>query len=141
MTKNEEKPKKMIRATRNQRGNVNNPYQTGAKRVLVVCSAGLLRSPTGANVLHQEFGYNTRSAGSSEDFALIPVSEALICWADEIVFVNHGNFHECKFKNEELWPMIEGKAIVLDIEDNFCWNDQQLKEQFLQQYKEKMKND
>ncbi len=141
MIKNEEKPKKMIRATRNQRGNVNNPYQTGAKRVLVVCSAGLLRSPTGANVLHKEFGYNTRAAGSSEDFALIPVSEALICWADEIVFVNSGNFHECKYKNEELGPMIERKAVVLDIEDDFCWNDQQLKEQFLQQYEEKMKND
>lgn len=127
----------MIRSSRNQLGNTRNMYQTEAKRVLVVCSAGLLRSPTGANVLHREFGYNTRAAGSSEDFALIPVSEALIYWADEIVFVNSGNFHECKYYNEELWPLLERKAIVLDIEDDFCWNDQQLKEQFLHQYKEK----
>lgn len=62
-----------------------NPFQGKAKRVLCVCSAGLLRSPTMANVLHQKYGYNTRSAGVTIDFALIPVDEVLLMWADEIV--------------------------------------------------------
>ena len=48
----------------NRLGNSRNIYQGKDKRVLCVCSAGLLRSPTAANVLHKEFGYNTRACGS-----------------------------------------------------------------------------
>lgn len=126
----------MIRAKRNQLGVVKNSAQTEAKRVLVVCSAGLLRSPTCANVLHQTFGYNTRAAGSSEEYALIPVSEALIVWADEIVFVNSENFNECLWHNNEFDEMIRDKAIVLSIEDDYDWGEDSLKEMFLSQYKQ-----
>lgn len=70
----------------NRMANAKNPFQGKAKKVLCVCSAGLLRSPTAAFVLGQEpFNFNTRSAGVFEDFALIPVDEVLIEWADEIV--------------------------------------------------------
>jgi len=55
------------------------------------------------------------------------------------VFVNSGNFHECKYKNEGLWPMIERKAIVLDIEDDFEWNDKELQQQLYTQYTERKK--
>ena len=66
--------------------NAKNPYQGDAKKVLCVCSAGLLRSPTAAVVLaNPPFNYNTRAAGIDKDFALIPVDEVLIEWADEIV--------------------------------------------------------
>ncbi len=37
---------------RNRWGNIDNPYQGSAKKVLCVCSAGMLRSPTAANVLY-----------------------------------------------------------------------------------------
>lgn len=124
----------MISAKRNQLANVTNRYQTEAKKVLCVCSASLLRSPTLANVLHQEFGYNTRAAGSSEEYALIPISVALIYWADEIVFVNSENFSECLYHNEEYDSIIRRKAIVLSIEDNFEWNDPVLKQNLLDQY-------
>lgn len=130
----------MIPAKRNQLSIVGNKYQTEAKRVLVVCSAGLLRSPTGANVLHQSFGYNTRAAGSSEEYALIPVSEALIEWAEEIVFVNSGNFNECLFFNERLDWVIRDKAIVLSIEDDYEWGDNELKDMFLTQYNQLREN-
>ncbi len=41
-----------------------NPYQGKYKRVLCVCSAGVLRSATTAVVLSKEpFNFNTRSAG------------------------------------------------------------------------------
>lgn len=66
--------------------NASNPYQGKYKKVLAVCSAGLLRSPTAALVLSQKpFNFNTRAAGLDKGFALIPVDEVLIAWADEIV--------------------------------------------------------
>lgn len=62
-----------------------NSYQGNYKRVLTVCSANMLRSPTMAHVLSAEpYNFNTRSAGTS-DFALIPVTDDLLMWADEIV--------------------------------------------------------
>lgn len=72
--------------TRNRMYNASNPCQGQAKRVLCVCSAGLLRSPTAAVVLSQEpFSFNTRAAGLVKDYALIPVDEVLLEWADEVV--------------------------------------------------------
>lgn len=67
----------------NQIANTQNPYQGDAVKALCVCSAGLLRSPTIAKVL-TERGYNARAAGMSQEYALIPVTPALIAWADEI---------------------------------------------------------
>jgi len=73
----------------NRIANCSNSYQGKYKRVLAVCSAGLLRSPTTAFVLSQPpYNYNTRAAGINEDFALIPVDEVLLEWADEIVCMN-----------------------------------------------------
>ncbi len=71
----------MINALHNSK----NPYQGKAKKVPCVCSAGLLRSPTAATVLEQEFGYNTRACGIDTDHALIPISDVLLYWAEEIV--------------------------------------------------------
>lgn len=123
----------MIKSWRNQMANITNPYQTKTKRVLAVCSAGLLRSPTTANVLHQEFGYNTRACGTSQDFALIPLSEALLYWADEIVFVNPDNFNSVNFS--EVKEILKKKrVIVLDLPDEFNWNDDGLKQAILDQY-------
>ena len=62
-----------------------NSYQGDYKRVLTVCSANMLRSPTIAVVLSMPpYDYNTRSAGT-HSFALVPVTEDLLMWADEIV--------------------------------------------------------
>jgi predicted protein tyrosine phosphatase len=70
----------------NRIGNASNRFQGTTKKVLCVCSAGLLRSPTMAVVLSQEpYNYNTRAAGLSKEYALIPVDEVLLHWADEIV--------------------------------------------------------
>lgn len=64
--------------------NSGNPNQGDYKRMLCVCSAGLLRSPTTAYVLSQApYNYNTRAAGLVADFALIPVDEVLLRWAEE----------------------------------------------------------
>jgi len=71
--------------------NTKNPAQGEAKRVLTLCSAGLLRSPTAAWLLSNDpWNYNTRAAGVNHEYALIGVDEFLIAWADEIVCVEPG---------------------------------------------------
>jgi predicted protein tyrosine phosphatase len=76
----------------NRLGNCTNPYQGNTKKVLCVCSAGLLRSPTAAVVLSQEpFNYNTRAAGISTDYALVQVDDVLVTWADEIVCMDENS--------------------------------------------------
>lgn len=124
----------MIKATRNQLANCSNPYQSGARRVLCVCSAGLLRSPTMASVLHTNAGYNTRAAGSSEDFALIPVSEVLIRWADEIVFVEKHNQDEVLANNPDLRDVVLRKSVVLNVPDQYGYNEPMLRSAIWEQY-------
>lgn len=72
----------------NRLANSKNRYQGDMKKVLCVCSAGLLRSPTVAWILsNNPFNFNTRAVGITKEYALIPVDEVLIMWADEIVVV------------------------------------------------------
>jgi predicted protein tyrosine phosphatase len=71
----------------NRLHNCKNPHQGPYKKVLSVCSAGLLRSPTIAWVLSQDpYNYNTRACGI-HDYALVPLDQVLLTWADEIVCV------------------------------------------------------
>lgn len=88
----------------NQIANTQNPYQGDAVKALCVCSAGLLRSPTIAKVLTKR-GYNTRAAGMSQEYALVPVTPALIAWADEIHVV-------AEQEDALLDAIIEAKAAV-----------------------------
>jgi len=124
----------MIRATRNQLTNISNPYQGPAKKVLCVCSAGLLRSPTLANILHKELGYNTRACGTAENFALIPMSEALIHWADEIVFVDEDCKTYLDIETKEELSLAEALVVTLDVPDNFDYDNAELKNILLKQY-------
>lgn len=106
----------------------NNPYQSDRPRWLFVCSAGLLRSPTGA-ALAIERGINARSCGSNFNYALIPCSANLINWADKIVFVNAENLWQLEdtfLGHKDLLEQIEAKKIVLNIPDNFEYMDPQL---------------
>lgn len=118
----------MIKGNKNQLGNVGNKFQTKAKRVVVVCSAGLLRSPTIANELHIQFGWNTRAVGADKNFALIPLSQALIWWADEIVFVNQEAFDDLDSEEKNEIESVGLVPKILNIEDSFNWGDAQLKE-------------
>lgn len=112
-----------------------NPYQGKADRWLFVCSAGLLRSPTGATMAAQR-GINARSCGSNFNYALIPCSANLINWADRIIFVNKENLWQLEdnfLGHEYLLNQIQDKAIVLNIPDNFEYMDPQLQEFFEQE--------
>ena len=116
-------------STMNRLANCKNVYQGAFKRVLVVCSAGLLRSPTAALVLSQEpFNYNTRAAGISEDYALVPVDEVLLKWADEVVCMSH---------DQEIALRGRGCAktiYCLNIPDNFEYRNHELKNLIFKKY-------
>ena len=108
-----------------------NPYQGKDKRLLFVCSAGLLRSATGANLFAKK-GYNTRSCGS-EDYALTPISVNLITWAHRIYFMKRMNYEDTKAKfrdagNGVVLEKLKDMTItnILDIPDSFGYNDPKL---------------
>lgn len=126
-------------ASKNQLANVNNPFQGKAKKVLCLCSAGLLRSPTLANALHLNYDYNTRSAGVSLSYALVPVSEALLAWADEVVCVSQDVYRELEFLLEDT-SIDMPNVHVLDIPDEYEWNDERLEKLLLEQYETKVRN-
>jgi predicted protein tyrosine phosphatase len=109
-----------------------NPYQGQAPRWLFVCSAGLLRSPTGA-ALAIKHGINARSCGSNFNYALIPCSANLISWAQKIIFVNRENLWQLEdnfLGHSELQAQIEQKQVVLNIPDNFEYMDAELVKMF-----------
>ena len=101
-----------------------NSYQGDYKRVLAVCSANMLRSPTIAHVLASSpYDYNTRSAGTL-DFALIRVTDELLFWADEIVCADteHATTINAKLMNLNL----DKPIIDLRIPDNYEYRNPEL---------------
>ena len=112
--------------------NFMNPFQGKYKRVLCVCSANMLRSPTCALVLSNEpFNFNTRSCGV-DDMALIPVTERLVLWADELVCFE--DWHE-KFLKERT----NKRVINLHIPDNFEYRSKDLMFMIRKRYEEAVK--
>ena len=91
--------------------------------MVCVCSAGLLRSPTLARVLSQDpYQCNTRAAGASEEFALIPLDEVLVSWAEYIIFVSQEVFETASAKN----ILTDKECVILEIPDKYAYMDQQL---------------
>lgn len=119
----------MIKSPNNAEWNVRNEYQTQVRKVLCVCSAGILRSPTMAALLTKRWGFNTRACGTDKNYALVPLSTALVKWADQIVFVNPDNYNEAKLlSHESVYEELLEKSIVLEIEDDYEWMQPELVE-------------
>ena len=115
-----------------------NPYQGNDPKLLFVCSAGLLRSDTAANLFAKK-GNNTRGCGS-EEYALIPLSFNLIAWADKIYFVNKQNYESSLYtfrEYETILKVLKKKSIVLDIDDCYNYNNPELIKQLEEQINEK----
>ena len=122
----------------NRLHNTRNPNQGKAKKVLCVCSAGLLRSPTLAWVLSNEpFNFNTRAVGTSSDYALIVLDEVQLQWADAVVFVDDGNYQAACFDFKELIDNMEHH--VLKIPDVYKFRHPKLVEAATEQLKEAFK--
>lgn len=114
--------------------NSSNPFQGSFKKVLCVCSAGLLRSPTAALVLSQEpFNFNTRCAGLVEYYALVLVDEVLLRWADEVVCMT--------IEQElELREMTDKPIVCLKIPDSFAYRDPDLIIMIRERYQKYLQN-
>lgn len=107
-----------------------NPYQGTDKRILFVCSAGILRSATAARVYAKK--YNTRAAGSAP-YALIPVNRDLLVWANEVVFMNKENYESVKLD----YPWIdEINVTVLNIPDMYEHMSPKLLDELREQYED-----
>jgi predicted protein tyrosine phosphatase len=101
----------------NRLANCKNEFQGSSLRVLCVCSAGLLRSPTAAVVLSQEpWNFNTRAAGLTKEFALIPVDAVLLKWAQLIVCMSGD-------QRDVLAPIASVPLVNLDIADEYEYRD------------------
>jgi predicted protein tyrosine phosphatase len=137
------------RVSRNRLANVNNYYQGKSKKVLCVCSAGLLRSPTAAWVLgNTPFNFNTRAVGLAADFALIPLDAAHLAWADVVLVMDRvqhvivrGLVDEVNATYHLPYSSIQPEIYSLDIEDNFGFKDPELIELITEKCKEIFKND
>lgn len=121
----------MSKVTRNRLGNVGNGYQGHFKKVLCVCSAGVLRSPTLAEVLSREpFNFNTRAVGTDQEFALVPIDLVHVAWADDIVVMDHAQRLIIVEMQKELEEMSRGMVYynqapihTLNIPDNYGYRD------------------
>ncbi len=124
----------------NRMHNITNPYQGKNKKVLCLCSAGLLRSPTAAIVLQREWGYNTRAAGLDVNHALIPVDYIMMMWADEIVVMEESQrvqVEEIGARNGVTLPRIT----VLDVPDMYAYMHVDLQKLISVNYAETLERD
>lgn len=116
----------------NRLHNCKNPYQGTYKKVLSVCSAGLMRSPTIAFVLSQDpYNYNTRACGV-HDYALVPLDKVLLTWADEIICVQDD--HEELLHKLLADCGLNTPVVNLKIPDNFEYRNPELIETIKRKY-------
>jgi len=119
----------------NNYGIHSNRFQGDYKRVLTVCSANMLRSPTIAHLLSSApYNFNTRSAGT-EPYALIPVTEDLLVWADEIVCAD--TEHAMWVRNKMMTWMLDKPIINLEIPDNYEYRNPELIQLIKERYEQR----
>lgn len=121
----------------NRLANASNPYQGHMKKVLCVCSAGLLRSPTIAWILsNPPFNFNTRAAGNSKEYALIPVDDALLTWADDIICVDEFIAEQIRDELEDLNLLNVKPVYTIETPDRYMTRSPELIEYLTPKLKE-----
>ena len=116
-------------------GIYSNSYQGDYKRVLTVCSANMLRSPTIAHVLSAEpYNFNTRSAGTA-GFALIPVTEDLLVWADEVVCAD--TEHALYIRDKMIQYALDKPIVNLNLPDIYEYRNSKLIELIKERYEQR----
>jgi predicted protein tyrosine phosphatase len=117
--------------------NISNPYQGNLKKVLCVCSAGLLRSPTLAYLLSGDpWNYNTRAVGTDVGHALIPVELIHLVWSDLIICMNGEQERFLKeMKKSSKWK-VRAKIVCINVPDAFEYRDPALIELLKERIKE-----
>lgn len=91
--------------------------------ILFICSRNKWRSRTAETIFTQDQHHQFRSAGTEND-ARVKVNEKLIIWAD-LIFVMEKR-HRQRLRNR-FGPLLDHKEmIILDIEDNYQYMDEEL---------------
>lgn len=108
-----------------------NDCQGNFKKVLCVCSAGVLRSPTLAEVLSQPpYNFNTRAVGSATEFALIPIDPVHVIWADDIIVFSDDAFASVlniiESLNEGSSVPFHRKITLFNVPDYYNFRDPEL---------------
>lgn len=91
--------------------------------ILFVCSRNKWRSRTAETIFKNRQDHEFRSAGTEND-ARIKVNEKLIRWADLIFVMEKRHRQRLQQKFDQL--LNDKKIIILDIEDNYQYMDQEL---------------
>lgn len=99
-----------------------NPYQGDYKKVLFVCSGGILRSPTAAHWAAEHKGWNTRSCGTLP-LAIPQIDPNLVDWADVIYCLQRKHFD---FLIDTWGEHVRPKLRVMGIEDDFEYRNPDL---------------
>jgi len=91
--------------------------------LLFICSKNQWRSPTAELLFKNHPVHQARSAGTS-DKACVKVNTKLLHWADEIFVMErrHRQLLQQRFGHE----IADKPVIVLDIEDDYLFNDPEL---------------
>ena len=89
-----------------------------------------------ANVLHQDYNYNTRAAGLSTSHALVPVTPVLVHWADMIVCAEDWMEEEIRTSFETFLGDDDAVVLSLGLPDRFSWHDEELVETIRERFKE-----
>lgn len=110
---------------RNRLANAKNMFQGSDLRVLCVCSAGLLRSPTMARLLHRNYtNINARPVGFSTEYALIPLEKVHLFWADLVLCADGDAFSAV---TQELQDNTFDRDVYnMGIPDSFEFGDKEL---------------
>jgi predicted protein tyrosine phosphatase len=92
-------------------------------KLLFICSANMLRSPTAESVFSHYEGIEASSAGTNAD-AETPVSADLIEWADVVVAMEQ---HHAQFLQERFGYLLRRRRVaVLGIPDRYEFMAQEL---------------
>jgi predicted protein tyrosine phosphatase len=86
---------------------------------------------------NEPFNFNTRAVGTSSEYALIPLDEVQLQWADAVVFVDEENFEVAKWTYREL--IVNMEHHVLKIPDVYEFRHPKLVEAATEQLKEAFK--
>jgi protein-tyrosine phosphatase len=91
--------------------------------ILFVCSGNKWRSRTAEAIFKHNQNHNVKSAGT-ENNARVKVTEKLIGWADLIFVMEKRHKQRLQEKFDRILTI--KKIVVLDIEDNYRFMDEEL---------------
>lgn len=72
----------------------------------------------------EPYNFNTRAVGATEEYALVPVDDVLLNWADQIVCMEESHKRQLIAQFGE--AMDDKDVVVLGLLDNFAYRDSEL---------------